>query len=88
MYTKFSSEHMMGRDNMCDLDIDRRIILKRILNNQGVRAVSNICLDSTQSGEFPDRLTECMISGSCHKADANCALLRCFTASSGNSLPT
>jgi hypothetical protein len=28
MYTKFSSEHMMGRDHTCDLDIDRRIILK------------------------------------------------------------
>jgi hypothetical protein len=96
MYTKFSTEHTMGRDHICD--IDRRIILKRISNNQGVRAVPNgkvsehgnklVCLNSTQGGEFPDKLIDCMISGFHHKTDANCALLRCFTVSSGNSLPT
>jgi len=96
MYTKYSSEHMLGRDHMCDLDIDRRIILKWILNSRGVRKVSdgkasehgNVCLNSTQGGEFPHKLTGCTISGFHHKADANCALLRCFPASSGNSLPT
>jgi hypothetical protein len=87
---------MRGRDHMCDLDIDRRIILKWIWNSKGVRTVpngkasehGNIHLDPTQGGEFPGKLTECMISGFHHKADENCALLRCFTASSGNSLLT
>jgi hypothetical protein len=28
----------------------------------------NVCLDSTQGEEFPDKLTDCMISGFRHEA--------------------
>jgi hypothetical protein len=35
MRPKFKPENLEGRDNLGDLDVDERIVFKRILNNPG-----------------------------------------------------
>jgi hypothetical protein len=42
MHTEFSSENLKGKDNCEDLGVDYRIILKWILNKQGVQICTGL----------------------------------------------